>query len=53
MRPVDGVAPTVTEPVPQREADTATGAEGTALTVAITGLLNKETQPVAVVFAST
>ena len=53
VSPDAGVAPTVTVPVPQREAATATGAVGTALTLAIIGLLDNDIQPVAVVFAST
>ena len=53
VSPDAGVAPTVTVPVPQREAATAAGAAGTALTVAITGLLVNDIHPVVVVLAST
>ena len=53
VSPDAGVAPTVTVPVPQREAATAAGAAGTALTLATTGLLNKDKHPVDVVLAST
>ena len=53
VSPDAGVAPMVTVPVPQREADTATGAVGIALMLATTGLLNKDKQPVDVVLAST
>lgn len=53
VSPEAGVAPIVTVPVLHREAPTATGADGIALMLATTGLLNKDKQPVDVVFAST
>lgn len=53
VSPDAGVAPTVTIPVPQREAVTAAGAAGIALILATTGLLNKDKHPVDVVLAST
>jgi len=53
VSPDAGVAPTVTVPVPQREAATAAGAAGTAFILATIGLLVADTHPVEVVLDST
>ena len=48
VSPAPGVAEISTAPVPQRDALTAVGDEGTAFTVAVTDTLEEETQPVVV-----
>ena len=52
VSPALGVAEILTVPVPQREALPAVGADGTALTVAVTAILVALTQPVVEFLAS-
>ena len=51
VSPAPGVAEILTVPDPQREPLTAVGADGTALTVAVTAVLDELTQPVVVFLA--
>ena len=51
VSPAPGVAEILTVPVPQREPLPAVGTDGTALTVAVTAVLDELTQPVVVFLA--
>ena len=48
VSPADGVAVIVTVPVPHLDAPAPVGADGTVFTVAVTGVLVADTQPVVV-----